>query len=199
MHKYKTLSSYSEGIYKEKGSKFIGIAFQCDSTSVFKNQLNKFKKDYHDANHHCFAYRLKVDGSNYRYNDDGEPNNSAGKPILGQIDHFNLTNTAIVVIRYFGGTKLGVGGLIKAYREAAKEALLNNNIIEKEITSTIKISFSYSEMNTIMGLIKEHKLKILDQNMYLNCEITLEFPINKKAELKSYLDQFTNIKKSFLE
>ena len=199
MFSYQTLSYSSESIYKEKGSKFIGIAFPCFSIEDFKKKIVEIKTNYHDARHFCFAYRLKPDGTLSRFNDDGEPNNSAGKPILGQIDHFNITNSGIVVVRYFGGTKLGVGGLIKAYREAAREAVNNNQIIKKEITSILNVNFPYSEMNIIMKMIKDFDLEIKNQKMFLNCEMTLEFPIRFKDELSTKLDQYINIKKTFSE
>ena len=199
MHSYLTLSKLSESIYKEKGSKFIGIAFPCDSENDFTSKLKEIKIKYNDSRHHCFAYKLKPDGSQIRFNDDGEPSNSAGKPILGQIEHFKITQVGIVVVRYFGGTKLGVGGLIKAYREAAKEAINNNKIINKEITSFINLNFSYAEMNTIMKLIKDFDLKIKQQQMHLNCEMTLELPIRIKEELCSKLEQHVNIEKNFLD
>ena len=199
MHSYLTLSKLSESIYKEKGSKFIGIAFPCDSENDFTSKLKEIKIKYNDSRHHCFAYKLKPDGSQIRFNDDGEPSNSAGKPILGQIEHFKITQVGIVVVRYFGGTKLGVGGLIKAYREAAKEAVNNNQIINKEITSFINLNFSYTEMNTIMKLIKDYDLEIKQQQMHLNCEMTLEFPIRIKEELFSKLEQHVNIEKNFLD
>ena len=199
MHSYLTLSKLSESIYKEKGSKFIGIAFPCDSENDFTSKLKEIKIKYNDSRHHCFAYKLKPDGSQIRFNDDGEPSNSAGKPILGQIEHFKITQAGIVVVRYFGGTKLGVGGLIKAYREAAKEAVNNNQIINKEITSFINLNFSYAEMNTIMKLIKDYDLEIKQQQMHLNCEMTLEFPIRIQEELFSKLEQHVNIEKNFLD
>ena len=199
MHSYLTVSKVSESIYKDKGSKFIGIAFPCDSENDFISKLKEIKIKYNDSRHHCFAYKLKPDGSQIRFNDDGEPSNSAGKPILGQIEHFKITQVGIVVIRYFGGTKLGVGGLIKAYREAAKEAVNNNEIINKEITSFINLNFSYAEMNTIMKLIKDYDLEIKHQQMHLNCEMTLEFPIRIKEELCSKLEHHVNIEKNFLD
>ena len=130
---YKTIAANSEGIYKEKGSKFIAIASPVYSEDEFKTFLNQVKKDYHDARHHCYAFKIGLTDNEYRYNDDGEPNNSAGAPIYGQIQSFNVTNIAIVVVRYFGGTKLGVGGLITAYKEAAKDALQNIKIVNRTV------------------------------------------------------------------
>ena len=196
---FNTLAQKATSIIKVKGSKFIGISFPCKTQEEFKKELQIIQNEYPDARHFCYAYRLSDDGTSYKFNDDGEPTNSAGKPILGQIDHFKLTNTGIVVIRYFGGTKLGVGGLIKAYREAAKIALISNQIIEKEITSKLKVNFPYSEMNIIMSMIKEYNLKIINQDMYLNCEMTLEFALSNKTEIITHLDQFSNIEKLIID
>ena len=184
MHNYKSLLGESTGIFKEKGSKFIAYSVPVIDEIDFKKQLNFIKKKHHDARHFCYAYRLLPDGTNYRYNDDGEPNNSAGKPILGQIDSFSLTYTLIVVVRYFGGTKLGVGGLIKAYKEAAKDAIANNKIITKEITSTFLIKFNYSDMNFIMNLAKELKLTVLKKELEIHCQFTVKCPVKNKQEFE---------------
>ena len=138
------------------------------------------KKKHNDARHFCYAYRLLPNGSNYRINDDGEPNNSAGKPILGQIDSFSLTHASVVVVRYFGGTKLGVGGLIKAYKEATKESIINNKIITKEIKITYLIDFNYSDMSFIMDLVKKLNLTILKKGLEISCQFTIECPLKNK-------------------
>lgn len=184
MHNYKSLIGESTGTYKEKGSKFIAYSQPVLDEIDFKEKINLIKKKHHDARHFCYAYRLLPKGTNYRYNDDGEPNNSAGKPILGQIDSFSLTYTLIVVVRYFGGTKLGVGGLIKAYREAAKDAISNNKIITKEITSTFIIKCNYSDMSFIMNLVKDLKLTILKKELEIHCKFEVECPIKIKEELE---------------
>ena len=131
---YRTLEGTSEGVYKEKGSKFIAIASPVGSVDEVKLQLDKLRKQYHDARHHCYAYRIGYEPIEFRQNDDGEPSGTAGKPILGQIQSFELTNTLVVVIRYFGGVKLGTGGLIQAYRTAARTSLENGKIITKRWT-----------------------------------------------------------------
>ena len=184
MHNYKSLIGQSTGIYKEKGSKFIAYSQPVLDEIDFKEKINLIKKKHHDARHFCYAYRLLPKGTNYRYNDDGEPNNSAGKPILGQIDSFSLSYTLVVVVRYFGGTKLGVGGLIKAYKEAAKDAISNNKIITKEITSTFLIRFNYSDMSFIMNLVKALKLNIVKKELKINCEFKVKCPIKIKEELE---------------
>jgi uncharacterized YigZ family protein len=159
---YKTIANPTEGLYKEKGSKFIAIAFPVFSEEVFKEKLQELKKEYHDARHFCYAYKLGLTENEYRYNDDGEPNNSAGAPIFGQIQSFSLTNIAIIVIRYFGGTKLGVGGLIKAYKEASKDALTNAKIVDRTVDNVYEILFDYSIMSDVMNFIKHHNLLVIN-------------------------------------
>lgn len=158
---YKTIKETSEGLYKEKGSKFIAFAKAVFNETEFQEFQADIKKLHSKARHHCYGYRIGIDGNNYRANDDGEPSGTAGKPILGQIDSFELTNIAIIVIRYFGGTKLGTGGLIVAYRTAAKAALENNTIIENEILTEFKIEFEYKWMNGLLGAVKKTEAKIL--------------------------------------
>ena len=163
LDQYKTISTHSEGIYKEKGSKFIAIAFPCFSENDFKEELLQVKKDYHDARHHCYAFKFGLTDNIYRYSDDGEPSNSAGAPIYGQIKSFELTNIGIVVIRYFGGTKLGVGGLITAYREAAKDAINNGQIINRTIDNIYEVEFGYEIMSDVMNFIKKNELEVISQ------------------------------------
>lgn len=151
---YKTIAKRSEALYKEKGSKFIGIAFPASNEDDFKTALESIKNEYHDARHHCYAFKLGMDENNYRYNDDGEPSNSAGAPIYGQIQSFNLTNIGIVVVRYFGGTKLGVGGLISAYRQAAKEALESAQLVSKTISDYYRLTFDYAIMGGCDDFLK---------------------------------------------
>ena len=197
MNSYKTITKASEGLYKEKGSKFIAFAFPAATEEEFKDKLAQSKKDYHDARHHCYAFRIGPDMTFYRYSDDGEPNNTAGKPIYGQIQSFELTNIGIIVIRYFGGTKLGVGGLITAYKEAAKDALENANIIEKEITETCIIEFQYANMSNIMGLVKQMDFNVLNQDFQIECVLTIEVPIKNKHQLIEKLELIENISFNF--
>jgi uncharacterized YigZ family protein len=147
---YFTIAVPSEGEYKEKGSKFIAFTYFVSDESSIKEKLEQLKKEHFKATHHCYAYRLGIDGKNYRANDDGEPSGTAGRPILGQIDSFGLTNVLIIVVRYYGGTKLGTSGLINAYREAAKNALEKSQKIEKIIESIIEVSISYNQLNEMM-------------------------------------------------
>ncbi len=179
-----TISSPSEGLYKEKGSKFIALSFPVESVDEVKDSLEGLRKEYYDARHHCYAYVLGHAGDEVRANDDGEPNHSAGDPILGQIKSKNLTNTLVVVIRYFGGTKLGVSGLITAYKTAAAEALDANQIIQKDITENITLRFPYDEMNEAMKLVKDLDLKIKRQDYDSLCIMNLEVIISQMGNLK---------------
>jgi uncharacterized YigZ family protein len=179
-----TISSPSEGLYKEKGSKFIALAFPVESVVEVKESLEGLRKEYYDARHHCYAYVLGHAGDEVRANDDGEPNHSAGDPILGQIKSKNLTNTLVVVIRYFGGTKLGVSGLITAYKTAAAEALDANQIIQKDITEHVTLRFPYDEMNEAMKLVKDLDLKVKGQDYDSLCIMNLEVIISQMGNLK---------------
>jgi uncharacterized YigZ family protein len=187
---YKTIAQTSEGVYKEKGSKFIAIASPIYSEEGFKEFLSQVKKDYHDARHHCYAFKIGLTENEYRYNDDGEPNNSAGAPIYGQINSFNVTNIAIIVVRYFGGTKLGVGGLITAYKEAAKEALQNAKIIERTVDNFYRILFGYEIMSDVMNFIKQHQLEVTLQE--LEEKGTIEFRI-RQSEAESTIENLQKI------
>ena len=187
---YKTIASISEGVYKEKGSKFFAYAHPVSSREEAK-ELNKFyRKKYYDARHHCFAYQINPQNLVTRAADDGEPSNSAGAPILGQIHSFELCNVMIMVVRYFGGTKLGVPGLINAYRSAAKDALNQASIIEKKIEATLTFKFEYPEMDKVMQVIKKYNLNILHQTMELNCVFRMSYHIEHAV---SVLDEFENI------
>jgi uncharacterized YigZ family protein len=166
---YRTISHSSEGLYKEKGSKFLGFAFPVQSEEDVKERIQTVKKEYFDARHHCFAYILSADKSRFRAVDDGEPNHSAGDPILGQIRSKNLTNVLVVVVRYFGGVKLGVGGLIVAYKTAAEEALSNALIIEEEVTCDLNLNYPYTSTPEVMKLVKDFELEILNQNFEEQC------------------------------
>ena len=192
MNSFKTIKAPSQGIYKEKGSKFIAFAIPTNSEIQFKEGLSRIKKEYHDAGHHCYAFRIHPGGKLYRFSDDGEPNNSAGKPIYGQLLSFEVTNVTIVVIRYYGGVNLGVGGLITAYKEAAKGALNNAQIIKKEVTEPLVINFKYDSMNAIMGLVKSFELEIVEQQFELDCVIKLDCPKRNKLQLESKLALIQN-------
>ena len=187
---YLTIESPSEGIYKEKGSKFLAFAYQTRNEESIKEHLETIKKKYHDARHHCFAWRLGPDFSRYRVNDDGEPSGSAGNPIYGQIKSRGLSDLLVVVVRYFGGTKLGMGGLINAYRSAALDALDRSSIIERRVYDSIKVEFDYERMNTVMKVIKEHQLDFEEQEFDLHCSLTLK---SWKRQTERVFDSFSKI------
>lgn len=160
---YKTIAGPSEGIYREKGSKFIALAFPVETEVQIKEKLAEIQKRYFDARHHCYSYILGPNKDAYRLNDNGEPSGTAGRPIHGQLLSKDLTNTLVIVVRYFGGIKLGVSGLINAYKTAAKDALDHATIIEKTVDETYKVSFDYSVMNSVMQLLKDPYVSILGQ------------------------------------
>jgi uncharacterized YigZ family protein len=182
---YKTITKASkEVLFKDKNSKFFGYAFPVTSEDNVKSILEKIKKQHHSARHWCYAYQLGTENISYRANDDGEPNNSAGMPIYGQIQSFDVTNVLVVVVRYFGGVKLGVGGLINAYKTAAQLALESSKIITRTINKTYLIKFDYKNMNKVMRVIKEKQLKIIDQKLELDCQIQIS--VRKKDSGKIY-------------
>jgi len=179
---YKTITQVTKGLFKDRGSKFIAIASHVEKEEDVKNKLAELRKEYHDARHHCYAYQLGFDKSAYRVNDDGEPSGTAGKPIYGQILSKDLTNILIVVVRYFGGTKLGVSGLINAYRSAARDSLDNNVIITKTVNEIYELSFDYPLMNDVMRILKDEKLEQLAQKFELSCSLT--FSVRKNDSMR---------------
>lgn len=182
---YKTISKPSIGeMFKDKNSKFIGYAFPVENEDQIKIQLDSIKKEHHSARHWCYAYQLGTEVSTFRANDDGEPNNSAGMPIYGQIQSFELTNILIIVVRYYGGVKLGVGGLINAYKTGAQLALEASDIIEKTINKKFVLKFEYKNMSKVMRLLKENQVEILKQKLELNC--LLEISVRKGNALKIF-------------
>ena len=191
---YKTVSGISESLYKEKGSKFIAYAVPCETEDEAKIHLEEWRKQHHQARHVCYAYRFGISGDVYRANDDGEPSNSAGQPILGQILSFELTNILIGVVRYFGGTKLGVGGLITAYKTAAKEALEAATIIEKEVLLHLNFEFTYEEMPSIMSILKQANTTIKTQQFDLKCTLIAAINPNEKESFLERFEMLPNIK-----
>lgn len=182
MGTYRTISKPSEPIlYKVRKSKFYGYCFPVTNEDEVKEYIEGLKKEYPTANHVCYAWQMGIESLSYRANDDGEPNNSAGMPIYGQLQSFDVTNTLVAVVRVFGGTKLGVGGLISAYKEAAKLALENATIIKKVLQQHLSVSFEYSEMDIVMRLVKKHQLEVISQELHLKCKIILSIP---KSEFK---------------
>lgn len=185
--RYLTLKSASTGDYKEKGSKFLSFAYPVSDESEVQQILDQLRKSYHDARHHCYAYVLGKDRKVHRANDDGEPHHSAGDPILRQLRSRELTNALVVVVRYFGGIKLGVGGLVKAYKAAAAAALNAGEVIEQTCLARIDIRFEYLCMDEVMHLIQRHDLKITAQHFDTGCRLSLECSQAKSAEIRALL------------
>ena len=194
MDSYKIITTASESIYKEKGSKFIAKVFAVETEEQFKEILKTVKKEYYDARHHCYAWRIHPEKEQYRSNDDGEPSGSAGKPILNQLYSFELFNVCVIVIRYFGGTKLGVSGLINAYKTVSRDALSKAGIVTKFITSNYELEFDYPLLNDMMRIIKEENLEILDQNFEMSCIIKIAIKKNEEKKLISKLSKFHKLK-----
>lgn len=187
---YKTITKPSEEVlFKEKNSKFLGYAYPIKNAEDVKFHLENLKKQHHSARHWCYAYQLGKQESQYQFrvNDDGEPNNSAGMPIYGQIQSFEVTNILIVVVRYFGGVKLGVGGLISAYKTTAQIALEQSIIVSKTINQEIQLKFEYKDMNKVMRVIKENDLKITNQTLELDCSINISVRLkNIKRTIQTF-------------
>ncbi len=188
---YKTIKYPSQGVYKEKGSKFLAFAYPIATEAEAKARLDELRKQYFDARHHCYAYILGADKAAYRINDDGEPSSTAGKPIYGQLLSHDLTNIIIVVVRYFGGIKLGVPGLINAYRTAARDALDSAIIVEKYVTEVYNIKFDYNAMNNVMKIIKDENLPQSNQKFELEC--SLDFSV-RQAESTRVCDEILKLK-----
>ena len=188
---YKTITKPSEEVlFKDKNSKFFGYAFPVKTEEDVKQHIEDLKKQHHQARHWCYAYQLGTETIAYRANDDGEPNNSAGMPIYGQIQSFDVTNVLIVVVRYFGGVKLGVGGLINAYKTGAQMALEASKIVTRTINIKYLISFDYKNMNKVMRFIKEKNLKVINQKLELDCQITISV---RKKEAQTIFETFDTI------
>ena len=190
---YLTISRTSEGIYKEKMSKFLAFAIPVSSVEDVKKQLEKYQKEYYDARHVCWAYMLGSQRTDFRSNDNGEPSGTAGKPILGQINSAGLTDILIVVVRYFGGIKLGTSGLIVAYREAASEAIAANEIIERQVEDEVHFGFEYPLMNEVMSIVKEEGPTIVSQIFDMDCEMTLRIRRSLMDNLKKRLSKVDGV------
>lgn len=197
---YKTIKKpSSETLFKEKGSKFFGYAFPISTEDDVKEIIETLQKKHHTARHFCYAWQLGVENIRYRANDDDEPNNSAGMPIYGQIQSFDVTNILIVSVRYFGGTKLGVGGLISAYKTSAKLALEASEIVKRKLTKCFTAQFAYDEMNTIMRIVKERDLEIVNQEMGLDVLYTISVRKKLFEETVAYFKQLHKVKTTILE
>lgn len=190
MFEFQTIEKPIEDtLLKEKGSKFIGFAYPVNSEAEIKDRLNHLYEIHPKATHHCYAYRLGINGENYRANDDGEPSGSAGLPIYNQLLAHQITNVLVVVIRYYGGTKLGVGGLVKTYKESAKFTLEEAEIITKELESEIEIRFKFSHQNQIFTLLNKYDAKILDFDAQEICIIKASIKIAKKENISNELSE----------
>jgi uncharacterized YigZ family protein len=189
-----TIKAISEGIYKEKGSKFIAFAIPVTHVDEIKELMQHYKKEYYDARHICYAYRLGVEKKDYRYNDDSEPSGTAGKPILGQILSNDLTNILILVVRYFGGVKLGTSGLISAYKNAAADAISNGEIIEKTVDMVFDIHFQYPFITNVMRILKEENVIITEQIFDNECFVNFIIRQSNAENVQNRLKKVENLK-----
>jgi uncharacterized YigZ family protein len=195
---YKTIKSSAQGLYKEKGSRFIACAFPVSEVEEIKPIIDKIRKEHHEARHHCYAYMLGNEREIWRANDDGEPSGTAGRPILGQINSFELTNILIVVTRYFGGTLLGVSGLINAYRSAAASAIGNSEIIECAVQEFYEITYPYAAMNDVMKILKEEDINQSDHMFDLECRIKINFNSSAREKILSRLTRIEGLSYKYL-
>ena len=190
---YKTIEQPATAEYKDRGSKFIAFAYPIETVDDFKKHLQSLKKDHPKAVHHCFAYRIGTDGNNFRVSDDGEPSGSAGKPMLGQLDSKEVTNVAVIVVRYFGGSLLGVPGLINAYKTVTSLVLQVTPIVQKQIEVRYIIHFDYTQMNEVMMLMKQCNCAVISQEMQLFCNITAGIPKSRLTEVLYRLKELQNV------
>lgn len=190
---YKTIEEPSEGLYKEKGSRFMAFAYPVCTEEEIREIIAGLKEKYYDARHHCYAWCLGVNEMRFRVNDDGEPSSTAGKPIWGQIQSNGLANILIVVVRYFGGVKLGVPGLIHAYKEAAADAIAQATIVEKTVKEQLTVHFSYLVLNDVMKIIKEEGVEILQRNFEIECEMLLAIRQKDMPALKARLQSVESL------
>lgn len=190
---YYTIDKPSFAEFKDRGSKFLAFAYPVNNSDEFKSQLQQLKKEHPKAVHHCFAYRLGTDNNNFRVNDDGEPSGSAGRPILGQIDSKTLTNVAVIVVRYFGGTLLGVPGLINAYKTAAAMALQLTPIVQKPVLISYRLEFDYTRQNDVMMILKQCNCIITRQEQQLFCIIDAGVPKARIAEVEYRLNDLHTV------
>ncbi len=186
---YKTITAPAEGIYTEKRSKFIAVALPVRSLEEIKTYLEQYQKKYYDARHICYAYMLGYERKDFRANDNGEPSGTAGKPILGQINSNELTDILIVVVRYFGGIKLGTGGLVVAYKAAASQAIANAEVVEKTVDGEITVAFEYPFMNDVMRIVKEEEPEIISQSYDMDCLMTLRIRLSAIGHLRARLEK----------
>lgn len=196
--KYKTISGPSGGLYKEKGSKFLSFAYPVETEDQIREIVQRFKKEYYDARHICYAWALGPNREITRMNDDGEPSGTAGRPIYGQILSADVTNLIVLVVRYFGGVLLGTGGLIVAYREATLDALNNAVIKEEDVVIKVEVEFGFPSLNDIMKFVKESESKILFQDYGMECRIVLEITLEQQSLFESKMNKIDGLKFNFL-
>ncbi len=194
MDKYTTILDESTADFRDRGSKFLAFAYPVQTLAQIKDRINRLKKEHPKAVHHCLAWRLGTDGTKYRANDDGEPAGSAGKPILGQIDSVGLTNVLVVVVRYFGGTLLGVPGLINAYKTATADALAQCNKVEKWIEQLFEIEFDYPSMGEVLYILKQNDATVYKQELQLFCVIKAGIPLIHEEACTDKLSQMRGVK-----
>lgn len=190
---YLTVAATAEAVYKEKSSKFLAYAYPVKSEEEIRDILDALRKRYYDATHHCYAWRLGPQGESFRANDDGEPSGTAGKPILGQLLSFGITDCLIVVVRYFGGTKLGVSGLISAYRESAREVIEASRIVEQTVDRRFRVEFPYIAMNDIMRIVKEMQPCVLEQSFDNSCTICMSIRESRADALADKLNKLEGV------
>jgi uncharacterized YigZ family protein len=190
---YHTLSQPAVAEFKDRGSRFIAFARPLETVVEFKKMLQQLKKEHPKASHHCFAYRIGTDENNFRVSDDGEPSGTAGRPILGQIDGRQLTNVAVIVVRYFGGTLLGVPGLINAYKTAAGLALQVTPVVRKQVEEKYSIEFDYTQMNEVMRVLKTYHCTVISQEMQLFCRICTGIPVKSLSEVLNGLQELKQV------
>ncbi|MAB49764.1 MAG: YigZ family protein [Flavobacteriaceae bacterium] len=196
---YKTISKPSIGeLFKDKNSKFIGYAFHVENEDQIKTHIEEVKKEHYSARHWCYAYQLGTETTTFRANDDGEPNNSAGMPIYGQIQSFEVTNVLVIVVRYYGGVKLGVGGLINAYKTGAQFALEASEIVEKTINKQFILKFEYKNMSKVMRILKENQIEILNQTLELDCLLEISVRKGNASKIFELFNQFYGVEISEL-
>lgn len=193
MDHFFTIEKPSQAEFKDRGSKFIAYAFPVSDAGAFKKRLQELKKEHPKAVHHCFAYRVGTDGNNFRVSDDGEPAGTAGKPILGQLDSRGIINTGVIVVRYFGGTLLGVPGLINAYKTATSLALQLTPIVQKQIEIIYSLEFDYTIMNVVMTILKQFNCSILEQESQLFCTLKIGIPKNREGEVLYSLKEIKGV------
>ena len=190
---YRSIAGRSEGLFKDNGSRFIALAYPVETEEEVKEIVASLKKEYHDARHHCYAYRLGYRGDRFRANDDGEPSGSAGRPILGQIDSLGLSDVLVVVVRYFGGIKLGIPGLIRAYKTSTADALSQAEIVEKVAGKTFRVRFDYLSMNAVMKALKDLGLTATDQDFGLDCSLQVRVRLALEDDFRTRLSEIANL------